>query len=128
MTQKKIGDDLYVFKQEAYEITADTDATVIYVQLELVDAFKAENESLADKIKPINYNLFQVTKPIYADYINADDPTGEPDGPTGDTGPTGPTGPTGDTESTGPTGATGDTGEEGTGSTAEVIVDGPTGE
>ena len=111
MTQKKIGDDLYVFKQEAYEITADTDATNIYIQLELIDAFKALNSSSVNaKIKPINYNLFQVTKPIYADYINADDPTGEPDGPTG------------------PTGATGDTGEEGTGSTAEVIVDGPTGE
>ncbi len=82
MTQKKIGDELYVFKQEAYEITADTDATVIYVQLELLDAFKEENESLADKIKPINYNLFQVTKPIYADYINADDPTVEQNGST----------------------------------------------
>ena len=82
MTQKKIGDELYVFKQEAYEITADTDATVIYVQLELVDAFKAENESLANKIKPINYNLFQVTKPIYADYINADDPIVEQNGST----------------------------------------------
>ena len=111
MTQKKIGDELYVFKQEAYEITADTDATVIYVQLELVDAFKALNSSTVNaKIKPINYNLFQVTKPIYADYINADDP--EPDGPTGETGATG---------------ATGDTGDTG-GSTAEVVVDGPTGE
>lgn len=77
MTQKKIGNDLYVFKQEAYEITQDTDAEKIFIQLELVDAFKALNEGLASKIVPINYNLFQVTKPIYADYINADDP--EPD-------------------------------------------------
>ena len=77
MTQKKIGNDLYVFKQEAYEITQDTDAEKIFIQLELVDAFKALNEELASKIVPINYNLFQVTKPIYADYINADDP--EPD-------------------------------------------------
>lgn len=74
MTQKKIGNDLYVFKQEAYEITQDTDAEKIFIQLELVDAFKALNEGLASKIVPINYNLFQVTKPIYADYINADDP------------------------------------------------------
>ena len=77
MQQKKIGNDLYVFKQEAYEITQDTDAEKIFIQLELVDAFKALNEGLASKIVPINYNLFQVTKPIYADYINADDP--EPD-------------------------------------------------
>ena len=68
MTQKKIGNDLYVFKQEAYEITQDTDAEKIFIQLELVDAFKALNEGLASKIVPINYNLFQVTKPIYADY------------------------------------------------------------
>lgn len=74
MTQKKIGNDLYVFKQEAYKITQDTDAEKIFIQLELVDAFKALNEGLASKIVPINYNLFQVTKPIYADYINADDP------------------------------------------------------
>lgn len=74
MQQKKIGNDLYVFKQEAYEITQDTDAEKIFIQLELVDAFKALNEELASKIVPINYNLFQVTKPIYADYINADDP------------------------------------------------------
>lgn len=74
MTQKKIDNDLYVFKQEAYEITQDTDAEKIFIQLELVDAFKALNEGLASKIVPINYNLFQVTKPIYADYINADDP------------------------------------------------------
>lgn len=132
MDQKKIGDELYVFKQEAYEITQDTDATVIYIQLELIDAFKALNSSTVNaKIKPINYNLFQVTKPVYADYINADD-TGdtEPTGPTGDTGATGDTGdtgttePTGDTEPEGPTGATGDTGDTGDtgGSTAEVIT------
>ena len=78
MTQKKIGNDLYVFKQEAYKITQDTDAEKIFIQLELVDAFKALNEELASKIVPINYNLFQVTKPIYADYINADDPEPDP--------------------------------------------------
>lgn len=77
MTQKKIGNDLYVFKQEAYKITQDTDAEKIFIQLELVDAFKALNEGLASKIVPINYNLFQVTKPIYADYINADDPVAQ---------------------------------------------------
>ena len=77
MTQKKIGNDLYVFKQEAYKITQDTDAEKIFIQLELVDAFKALNKELASKIVPINYNLFQVTKPIYADYINADDPVSQ---------------------------------------------------
>ena len=77
MTQKKIDNDLYVFKQEAYKITQDIDAEKIFIQLELVDAFKALNEELASKIVPINYNLFQVTKPIYADYINADDPVSQ---------------------------------------------------
>ena len=120
MTQKKIGNDLYVFKQEAYEITADTDATNIYVQLELIDAFKTANASLASKIKPINYNLLQVTKPVYADYINADDPTGEAE-PTGESGETGATGDTGETGGstaeivTGEAEPTGESGESGTG-------------
>lgn len=85
MTQKKIGNDLYVFKQEAYEITADTSATTIYVQEELVPAFKTANASLASKIKPINYYVMVATKQPWGDYINADDATGE-SGPTGSTG------------------------------------------
>lgn len=101
MTQKKIGNDLYVFKQEAYEITADTSATTIYVQEELVPAFKTANASLASKIKPINYYVIVATKQPWGDYINADDATGE----------------------SGPTGATGDGGTgEGTGSTAEIVT------
>ena len=112
MTQKKIGDDLYVFKQEAYEITQDTDAEKIFIQLELIDAFKALNEELASKIVPINYNLFQVTKPIYADYINADDPEPEVEGAQGTQG------------------AQGEQGAQGTQtpSTAEVETEGAQGE
>ena len=115
MTQKKIGDDLYVFKQEAYEITQDTDAEKIFIQLELIDAFKALNEELASKIVPINYNLFQVTKPIYADYINADDPEPEVEGTQG---------------AQGAQGAQGEEGAQGTQtpSTAEVETEGAQGE
>ena len=113
MTQKKIGNDLYVFKQEAYEITADTSATTIYVQEELVPAFKTANASLASKIKPINYYVMVATKQPWGDYINEDDATGE-SGPTGATGEA-----TGEGEPTGSTAAI-VTGEgEPTGTTGE---------
>ena len=119
MTQKKIGNDLYVFKDEAYEITADTSATTIYVQEELVPAFKTTNASLASKIKPINYAVMTVTKQPWADYIDADDPTGESE-PTGESGGTGETGEgtgstaaivTGEGEPTGESDGTGETGQ-----------------
>lgn len=106
MTQKKIGDNLYVFADEAYEITQDTTATVIYVQEEYVAAFKEENESLASKIKPINYKTMTVTKQPWADYIDVDDPTGAAE-PTGDAEPTGSTAEV-EVEETGASGATGE--------------------
>ena len=69
MKQKKIGNKLYVFELEAYEITADTDATVVYVQNHVYDAFKALNPSL--NIKRYNYNVIGVNKPEWYDYISA---------------------------------------------------------
>ena len=54
MKQKKIGDILYVYSTTAYEITEDTDAEVIKIQLECIPAYEALNASLKDKFEPIN--------------------------------------------------------------------------
>ena len=70
MKQKKIGDILYVYSTTAYEITEDTDATVIKIQQECIPAYAALNESLVSKFEPINYKLFCVVKPEWADYMN----------------------------------------------------------
>lgn len=70
MKQKKIGDILYVFSTAAYEITEDTDATVIKIQEECIPAYAALNASLVSKFSPINYKLFCVVKPEWADYYD----------------------------------------------------------
>ena len=70
MKQKKIGDILYVYSTTAYEITEDTDATVIKIQQECIPAYAALNESLISKFEPINYKLFCVVKPEWADYYD----------------------------------------------------------
>lgn len=70
MKQKKIGDILYVYSTTAYEITEDTDATVIKIQEEYIPAYAALNASLVSKFSPINYKLFCVKHPEWADYMN----------------------------------------------------------
>lgn len=70
MKQKKIGTTLYVFDTTAYQITEDTDAAVIKIQLECIPAFEVLNESLKDKFEPINYKLFCVKHPEWADYLD----------------------------------------------------------
>lgn len=70
MKQKKIGDILYVYSTTAYEITEDTDATVIKIQEECIPAYAALNASLVSKFSPINYKLFCVKHPEWADYMN----------------------------------------------------------
>lgn len=70
MKQKKIGDILYVYSTTAYEITEDTDATVIKIQEECIPAYAALNASLVSKFSPINYKLFCVRHPEWADYLN----------------------------------------------------------
>lgn len=76
MKQKKIGSDLYVFDTSAYQLTKDLDAEKIYIQQELIPAYKAVNSStgVQAKIKPINYKLNIIQKPVWGDYIYADDP------------------------------------------------------
>lgn len=71
MKQKKIGDILYVFDDVPYYIQEDTDATTIYVQEEYLGGYKELNPALA--FTPYNYRLLRVSKPEWADYINADD-------------------------------------------------------
>ena len=70
MKQKKIGDILYVYSTTAYEITEDTDATVIKIQEECIPAYAALNSTLVSKFSPINYKLFCVKHPEWADYMN----------------------------------------------------------
>ena len=70
MKQKKIGTTLYVFDTTAYQITEDTDAAVIKIQLECITAFEVLNESLKDKFEPINYKLYCVKHPEWADYMD----------------------------------------------------------
>lgn len=79
MKQKKIGTDLYVFDTSAYQLTKDLDAEKIYIQQELIPAYKAVNSStgIQAKIKPINYKLNIIQKPVWGDYIYADDPKAE---------------------------------------------------
>lgn len=70
MQQKKIGDVLYVFDTTPYEITEDTDAKVIKVQGEYLEGFAELNESLEDKLSPINYKVFTVTAQEWGAYVN----------------------------------------------------------
>ena len=71
MKQKKIGNKLYVFSETAYEITQDTDASVILIQQECIDAYKELNSAAVNaKIQPINYKMFCVQTQEWMDYYN----------------------------------------------------------
>lgn len=76
MKQKKIGDILYVFQKEAYTITEDTDAAIIYVPEESYSAYKTLNPSLS-KLAKKNYDVQFVSAPewnIYR-YLPEKDPS-----------------------------------------------------
>lgn len=76
MKQKKIGTDLYVFDTSAYQLTKDLDVDNIYIQQELIPGYLTVNSStgVQAKIKPYNYKLITAQKPVWGDYIYADDP------------------------------------------------------
>lgn len=74
MKQVKINGILYVMDTEAYAITADTDASIIYVPEDYYDDYVAINSGLT--LTKYNYGVIRVTKPEY------DVP--EPPTPTGD--------------------------------------------
>lgn len=67
MKQKKIGDILYVFQDEAYVITDDTDAVIIYVPEESYSAYKTLNPSLSQLAKK-NYDIMFVSVPEWNIY------------------------------------------------------------
>lgn len=75
MKQKKIGTDLYVFDTSAYQLTKDLDVENIYIQQEFIPCYLALNSStgVQAKIKPINYKLNIIQKPVWGDYIYADE-------------------------------------------------------
>lgn len=67
MKQKKLGDILYVFTDKPYEITEDTDASIVYVQAHSKEGFEALNPDLT--FKKINYNVFTVKDPEWKEYL-----------------------------------------------------------
>ena len=70
MKQKKIGTTLYVFSEDPYVITEDTDANIIYIQEEVIFDFAKINIPLVSKMKPINYHPVCIKHPEWADYYN----------------------------------------------------------
>lgn len=63
MKQVKVNDILYVMDTEAYAITADTNASIIYVPEDYYDDYVAINSGLT--LTKYNYNVIRVTKPEY---------------------------------------------------------------
>ena len=61
----------YIFPQEAGQIP-EVEASVFYVQQEDYVAWIEENESLADKISPYNYNVMTVNPKVWANHENDD--------------------------------------------------------
>lgn len=73
MKQKKINNILYVFQVTPYQITEDTDADIIKVQLESYDGFIALNQSIKSKFAKYNYNMFTVQQQEWAPYVDESD-------------------------------------------------------
>lgn len=63
MKQVKVNNILYVMDTEAYAITADTDASIIYVPEDYYDDYVALNSGLT--LTKYNYGVIRVTKPEY---------------------------------------------------------------
>lgn len=63
MKQVKVNDILYVMDTEAYQITADTDASIIYVPEDYFNDYVALNPTL--ELTRYNYHTIRVTKPEY---------------------------------------------------------------
>lgn len=62
--QVKVNDILYVMDTEAYAITADTDARIIYVPEDYYDDYVEVNSGLT--LTKYNYGVIRVTTPEYA--------------------------------------------------------------
>lgn len=73
--QKVVNNHLYVFDLTPFEITENTDASVIFVQNECVEGYKELNSDVADKIQGFNQFLLCVQKQEWSQ--DADDGGGE---------------------------------------------------
>lgn len=78
--QKKVGDVLYVLDLTPYEITEDTDVSIIYVQNEKMKEYKELNTELASKMHGFNQFIMAVQPLPWSD--GGDDPEPEPTGHT----------------------------------------------
>ena len=76
MIQSKIGNELYVFSKEPYEITQDTDVDAVYVQEELLAEYRALNPALP--LKKINYMLMRRSTPVWYESLITPDSEVEP--------------------------------------------------
>lgn len=74
--------ELYIFPQEADTFEVGEDVTKIYIQYEQLDAFKTENETIADLMVGYNYNAMTVNPKVWAGHTDDDyelEPTTEPE-------------------------------------------------
>lgn len=67
LTQAKYNGDLYVIEKEPYQITADTDANIIYVPSDSVDGYRELNENLP--IVGYDYGTIRVNREPYLDSL-----------------------------------------------------------
>ena len=69
--------ELYIFPQEADTFEVGEDVTKIYIQYEQLDAFKAENETIADLMVGYNYNAMTVKPKVWAGHTDDYEPGGD---------------------------------------------------
>lgn len=67
LIQAKYNGDLYVIEKEPYQITADTDANIIYVPMDSVDGYKELNPNLP--IIGYGYSTIRVNREPYLDSL-----------------------------------------------------------
>lgn len=67
LTQAKYNGDLYVIEKEPYQITADTDANIIYVPMDSVEGYKELNPNLP--IIGYGYSTIRVNREPYLDSL-----------------------------------------------------------
>lgn len=67
LTQAKYNGDLYVIEKEPYQITADTDANLIYVPMDSVDGYRELNPNLP--IIGYGYSTIRVNREPYLDSL-----------------------------------------------------------
>ena len=69
MKQVKVGDKLYVLDNTPYEITEDTDASMIYVPADSYNGY-VEMNSYLSYITPYNYNAIKCNEPEFVAFTD----------------------------------------------------------